>query len=284
MVAQVAPRQSRSYAVRVSHALLADARQTTFEVVCAGEPLWKRAHAGAAAATASIVEVAKLLARRQLRVGLATVLDDDTLGRSAIESSEASGVDVRGVTLAPAHAKLVVVDAAGGQMGVLAERGADRQLEIPPRWSSRVLLLSGLSPITSKAAAMCKAARRARREGTIVVLDVSAGLRQWADADARVISTVVRESDVVRSSVMELAMLGADAAAVRRAMRPGATLVVSDGADTTVTGPFGELRVRASLSAKGSEACTAALCADLARPRRAAESDDARWHRVLRPG
>src|SRR6185312_7986457 len=104
--------------------------------------------------------------------------------------------------------------------------------------------------ITSKAAALWKAARRARREGTAVVLDVTGSLRQWAGADARMMSMVLRTADVVRCSHLALAVLGTDSPSVRRSMRPDGTLVVSEG---------------------GYEAGarrTAAICAKLARPRR----------------
>jgi len=259
-------------------------RRATFEVICAGEPLWKaaglRTDGLAPPARAGILDVARRLARRELRVGLATVLDDDTLGRTLLAELGALGVDVGGVTLAAPAAGLVVVDAAGGQLGVVSERGTARDFEIPPGWSSQVVLLSGLSPVTSEAAALCKAARRARRDGTIVVLDVAGGLRQWAGCDPRTISMVIREADVVRCSLIDLAVLGMDSASVRGAMRPDGTLVVSDDAGTTAAGPFGEVQVKGRPDA--GEECAAAICAELARPHRSAESLEGRWHRVLR--
>jgi sugar/nucleoside kinase (ribokinase family) len=210
------------------------------------------------------------------------VLDDDRSGRALLAPLAALGIDVGGVTLAPPAAELVVVDAAGGQLEVLSEGGtASRDFEIPPGWSSRVLLLSGLSPVTSKAAALCKAARRARREGTTVVLDVAGSLRLWTGRDPRTISMVLREADVVRCSFMDLAVLGTDSASVRRSMGPDATLIVSDEGGTIATGPFGEVRIKGASRDAGDRYATA-ICADLARPRRAAESHDGRWHRVLR--
>jgi sugar/nucleoside kinase (ribokinase family) len=270
-------------------ARLVDARRpVSFDVVCAGEPLWKtvsvrRDGIAPSAARAGILEVARLLARRELRVGLATVLDDDRLGRASQAEMASLGIDVGGVALAAPAAGLVVVDAAGGQLGLVSERNASRDFEVPPGWSSQVLLLSGLSPVTSKAAALCKAARKARREGSIVVLDVAGSLRQWAGRDPRIISMVIREADVVRCSVMDLAVLGTDSTSVRRAMRPDGTLVVSDEAGTTASGSFGEVRVKGSTSASEDsvEQCTAAICAELARPHRG-ESHEGRWHRVLR--
>jgi hypothetical protein len=148
-----------------------------------------------------------------------------------------------------------------------------------------VLLLSGLSALTSRLASFCKAARRARRDGTVVVLDVVGSLRHWAGRDARVISMVLREADVVRCSVMDLAVIGTDSAAVRRAMRPNASLVVNDDDAVTAMGTFGEVAVampRESIDEGGfADACTAAICAEYAKPRAVAESASARWHRIL---
>lgn len=264
--------------------------RASFEVICAGEPIWRtlglRRDGGLAptAASAGVLDVARTLAHRDFHVGLATVLEDDRFGRALRMEMAGLGVDVEGVTLAPPDAHLVVVDAAGGHAGVVSDRGTARDFEIPAGWSSQVLLLSGLSPITSRAAALCKAARKARREGSTVVLDVAGSLRQWAGRDPRMISMVIREADVVRCSLLDLAVLGMDSASVRRAMRPDATLVVGDGEATTASGPFGEVRARAGSNAPehAYEECTAAICADLARPHGAAESLEGRWHRVLR--
>jgi fructokinase/2-dehydro-3-deoxygluconokinase len=262
-----------------------------FDVICAGEPLWRAARlAGgdlaAPTTSAGLLEIARMLSRRTLRVGLAIVLDDDRFGRSSVAEATSMGIDVGGVTLAPPAAGLVVVDASGGQLGVLSERGMAPAFEVPTAWSSRVLLLSGLSPVTSKAAALVRAARRARREGTTVVLDAVGSLRQWTGHDPRTVAMVLREADVVRCSHIDLAVLGTESASVRRAMRSDATLVVGDGAGTTATGAFGEVRVkgRARAGQDAGEECTAAICAELARPHRggpSAETPDGRWHRVL---
>jgi 2-dehydro-3-deoxygluconokinase len=269
--------------------LLVDARRRAcFDVICAGEPLWRtvtirRDGLVPHAARAAILDVARTLARGELRVGLATVLDDDRVGRAMRTEMASLGIDVGGVALAASAAGLFVVDAAGGQLGVVSKRNATRDFEVPPAWSSQVLLLSGLSPVTSKAAALCKAARKARRDGTIVVLDVTGSLRQWAGRDPRIVSMVIREADVVRCSLMDLAVLGTDSASIRQAMRPDATLVVSDEAGMTAAGPFGEVRVKCSSSASddSGEHCTAAICAELARPPRGGESLEGLWHRVL---
>lgn len=214
------------------------------------------------------------------------MLEDDTFGRTLLSELAALRVDVGGVALGSPATDILVVDGAGGRTGVVSERSTSRDFEIPPGWSSRVLLLSGLSPVTSKAAALCKAARRARREGTSVVLDVCGSLRQWTGHDSRMIAMVVREADVVCCSLLDVAVLGTDSATLRRAMRPAATLVVSDGTSTTASGAFGEVRVTwgSAAAADDADECTTSICAELARPVRRAESRERWWHRVLRDG
>ena len=264
------------------------AERQSFDVICAGEALWRgigfRRDLAAREPSAAVFEIARLLARADARVGLAAVIDDDRRGRSALEELAALRIEVGGVKLAPPSANLVVVDAAGGQTGVLADDRRRALFEVPVAWSSRVLLLSGLSPVTSKAAAVCKAARRARRDGTVVVLDLSGSLREWAGHDPRTIAMVLREADVVRCSFVDLAVLGTDTARVRRAMRDEATLVLHDAHGAAAMGRFGEVRVEAREMdrERAAEVSTAAISFELARPRKGVESEDARWHRVLR--
>jgi fructokinase/2-dehydro-3-deoxygluconokinase len=264
------------------------AARESFDVICAGEPQWRSAARGHAipGMSAGLLSVAKMLALADVHVGLATVLDDDRVGRASLAEVAALGVAVSGVKLAPRAAGVLVVDASGAASCVLSELGTTADLEIPAAWASPVLLLSGLSAVTSRLAAYCKAERRARRDGALVVLDAVGGLRHWAGRDPRVISMVLREADVVRCSSLDLAVIGTDSAAVRRAMRSNATLVLNDDATASALGPFGEVKVRATEAAMAPEgfpeACTAAICAEFARPQRAAESLSARWHRILR--
>lgn len=259
-----------------------------FDVICAGEPIWRSAAVHAdriqpRPSTARIVDIAKRLARTDLRVGVATVLDDDRRGRALRAEMESARIDVDAVRLAPARPGIVVVDGVGGERDVLDETDSSRELAIPDEWSSQVLLLCGLSPFTGRAAALCRAARKARRAGTVVVLDAAGSFQQWAGRDPRTLAMVIREAHVVRCSSMDLAILGMESTAVRRAMRGDATLLVGDDDGITATGPFGEVRVRRALHAdEASEECTSAVCRDLARPPRTTESAAARWERVLR--
>jgi hypothetical protein len=86
-------------------------------------------------------------------------------------------------------------------------------------------------------------------------------------------------------SLFDLAVIGTDARAVRRSMRPHATLVLDDEGGVSAIGTFGQVSVpasRRSIATHGfSESYTAAICAEYARPRALGESAAARWHRLL---
>jgi 2-dehydro-3-deoxygluconokinase len=261
-----------------------------FDVICAGQPVRRASmHSlgeGAPARGSAFVNVTKLLARSRLQVGWATVLEDDRLGRALLAEMAAIDVEVGAVRLASVDPELTIVDASGAWSGLVSERGKATQVEIPPSWSSQVLLLSGLCPVTSTLASLCKAARRARRDGTAVVLDLVGSLRDWSGHDPRVLSMLLREVDVVRCSFLDLAVIGTDAATVRRAMKWNATLVIDDDSGAIAAGTFGDVRVRAPREATAAEVLadcyTAAICIEYARPRGVAETPDGRWHRVLR--
>lgn len=280
-----------------------------FDVICAGEALVSLT--GADAGGAGVAETglrfrlgggalnaALALARQGLRVGLATVLSDDTLGRALKERIAAAGVDVGGVELAqPAPGILFV---RGGARQVISVRDEERPVSIPEGWSSQVLLLSGMSPIVSHGAALCKAARAGRRAGSVVVVDVNARWELWEGRDARSILMVLREADVVWCSAEDLFGLNMDAAAMQAALRKNAVLALSDGAGSAfATGPFGEV-VRATPTRDprdaappipdalggpdGGDAFATAICAELARAGHAGESSGELWKRALQRG
>jgi 2-dehydro-3-deoxygluconokinase len=274
-------------------------RASRFDVICAGEALWKLAPAGVSdRASAGVrlrpgggaVNVALALARQGLRVGLATVLADDEFGRRSVERIAAAGVDVGGVALARPRAGFVLVDASGGASQLPGVTEEEPPLEVPARWSSQVLVLSGLSPAVSHAAALCRAARHARRDGALVLIDFNASLHVWVGRDPRTIRMVLREVDVARCSFADLAVLGMDVVTARAALRRSAVLVVSDAAGGAVaTGPFGEVafagREAIPRTPSGAgDACTASLCAELTRPGQPGESPSALWYRALRRG
>ena len=271
----------------------------TFDVLCAGETSWKLAdpdeppdtpRSGTKAIPlrpgGGSVHVAAALAREGLCVGLATVLTDDAVGRRSLDALVHAGVDARGVVLAPPKAGFLMVGAGGRARRVVPDEDSEPPFVIPPRWSARVLVLSGLLPVVEHAAAICRAARSARRGGALVVVDFNASLQMWAGRDPRTINSLLREVDVARCSIADLAVLGMDPAGTRAALRSSAVLVVSDGVGGAVaTGPFGEARVvpappRPAPRGAG-DAFTAGLCAALVRRPPRGESPGALWHRVL---
>lgn len=268
-----------------------ESRARSFEVICAGEARWRlgttaqtRLRAGGGA-----IEVAVALARRGLRVGLATVLADDRVGRGSLEELAAMGVDTQGVALDSHSSRVVLADGVvdAGPLPSVVEQ--ERPLEIPTGWSAQVLLLSGLSPVVAHGAALCRAARAARRAGTVVLLDFDASLHAWSRQDPRMVRMLLREVDVARCSLTDLAALGTDVATVRAALRPGAVLVVSDGARRVATGPFGQVvverRDRRTHARRASDsALTASICVELVRRPTPGESADASWYRALGGG
>lgn len=273
----------------------------SFDVICAGEALWNVVAPGGDLFTRSAsvrfrpgggaLNAALALARSGLRVGLATAIGDDTFGRALFDRVAAAGVDVGGVSsLAPPRTGLVFVEGTGAAREIVSHREEERPIAIPAGWSSQVLLLSGLSPVVSHGAALCKAARAARRAGSIVVIDVNARRLVWGGHDSRATRTVLHEADVVRCSAEDLAVLHMDVATVRAALRKTAVLVASNGAGGAwAAGPFGEVaeapRKTAALRPLGSgDAFTAAICAELARAGQVGEGRGDFWQRALQRG
>jgi sugar/nucleoside kinase (ribokinase family) len=257
----------------------------SFDVICMGEVLWKLADPRRGLRpSGGAIRIALELAKSGMRVGLATVVPDDTSGRSSMESLAAAGVDVGGVRFSRRSPRLVVVDASGGTRA--ARRvDEDEHLVVPSSWSASVLVMSGLSPVVAHAAAMCRAARAARRAGSLVLIDFEASLHAWAGRDPRTIRMVLREVDAARCSVADLAVLGMDLAAVREAVRPGAVVVITDpSGGAMAAGPFGEVACAGAhdgpLRGLGS-VFTAALTRSLARAGAPEESVAARWQRAL---
>jgi 2-dehydro-3-deoxygluconokinase len=276
-------------------ACVASPRVSTFDVICAGEALWDLAAPGAASLRfrpgGGAVNAAVALARSGLRVGLAAALGDDAPGRALLARVAAAGVDVEGVALVPARTGLVVLEDAGGTQHVVAHRAEDElPVSVPAGWAAAVLLLSGISPALAPIAGLCRAARAARRTGTVVVVDLNARWHLWAGRDPRTLHALLREADVVRCSAADLAGLGLDDAQVRAVMRQSAALVLTQGAGAArVTGPFGEIALRppvvATTRAAGAgDAFTAAICAEIAR---AGDHGPARpdlWTRAIQRG
>jgi 2-dehydro-3-deoxygluconokinase len=279
--------------------LLRTPKDSGFDVICAGEARWDLAAPGAlpwAGLTSlrfrpggAAVNVALALAGRGLRVGLAAALGDDTSGRALLAKVAAAGVDVGAASLSPARPGLVLVKGTGGARQVVSYGQEEPPIAVPAGWAARVLLLTGLSPVTAHAAAFCKEARVARRAGTVVVVDVNARRHVWMGRDPRAIRAVLGEADVVRCSADDLAVLGMDAAAARAMMRQNSVLVGSGTAWVRATGAFDEIamepRAEAALPTAGAgDVFTAAICAELARAGAPSINRIEVWERVLQRG
>lgn len=276
-----------------SAARFVDPESRAFDVICAGEALWSvddvearhpapRLRPGGGAVTSALA-----LARQGLRVGLATVLDNDSFGRRLRDNLAAAGIDTAGVELAQPASGIVFV--RGGARQVVSLREQEQPVAVPAHWSSQVLLLSGMSPVVAHGAALCKAARAARRAGSIVVVDVNARWDLWVGRDARSIRMILREADVVWASAEDLFGLNMDAAAMRSALRPTAVLASSDGAGSAfASGPFGEVARTPGdhlLPPTGEgDAFATAICAELARAGKVEDGSAELWSRALRRG
>lgn len=273
-------------------------RAKSFDVICAGEARFSL-HAqdgGRRGDTPRLrfrpgggaVQAALTLAGDGLRIGLATVVADDTAGRELLASLVARDIDTEGVELAKPSQGIAFVTGGGGARQVVSYREEEQPISVPGHWSSQVLLLSGMSPIVSHGAALCRAARAARRAGTTVVVDVNARWHLWQGKDPRTIRMVLKEADVVWCSTEDLFGLNLDAAGLRAALRSNAVLVMRDPAGTAVaTGPFGEVTRPARDPANPhwfgeDDPFAVAICRELARAGNAGEGDV--WARALERG
>jgi len=262
-----------------------------FDVICAGDAFLNVAGRDGSAGFrpgGGAITAALAVAAQGLRVGLVTMLPDDTRGRALRARVADSGIDVGGVQLNMPGRGLVFV--RGGARQVVSSGEEERAIEVPEGWSCQVLLLSGMSPVLSHGAALCKAARAARRAGTLVVVDVNARWDLWQGRDSRAVRMVLREADVVWCSAQDLFGLDMDAPTLRASLRKTAVLVRSDGAGhASATGPFGEVaqtrKENIPLAPLAEpDAFTAAICSELVRAGHTDEGDGALWARALRRG
>jgi 2-dehydro-3-deoxygluconokinase len=260
-----------------------------FDVVCAGESFWKAGHNTPSGPGlrpgGGAVSVALALAAKGLSVGLATVLSADALGRKARLVLKGAGVDTSGVVLAQDHGEPWRTSVRHEVRG--ERHDGEAALGVPAGWSAPTLVLSGLSPLLLQASALCRAARAARRAGALSLIDFNANRSVWNGRDARNILMVLREVDVARASIADLAVLGMDLRQVRSALRPDAVLVMTDHHGRSIAmGPFGEVSVPRKgppPKARGAgDSFTAALCTELSRRDDVDESPVSTWHRALR--
>jgi sugar/nucleoside kinase (ribokinase family) len=255
-------------------------RAARFHVLCAGEGAFSVDDGRLVPRGATLSALA--LARGGVRVGLASVFEDRSHARSLVADAKDAGVDVEGVAFAPARSAIVAAIPSGDASPIDADDATP--VVVPDAWSADVLLLSTVSPSIPVAAAMCRLARATRRAGARVVVDVNARRLQWAGRDPRTIHGLLREAHVVRVSASDLFGLWTDVEGLRRAMRPDATLIWTEGGGVArAMGAFGEIasapRERFDRSRPGAgDVFTAAIC-------RALHRHDAlervAWDRVL---
>lgn len=253
----------------------------SFDVICAGSSsLVVAADGSATRIGGGAARTAIALARRDLRTAVATVLADDASGRTVRAKVASTGVDVTGVVLAPAQSGLFFV--RGGALQSLAKGKEEPPVAIPEDWSAKVLLLSGMSPSVSSAAALCKAARAARRVGTIVMVDLHADWNAWKGQNWRSIRMILREADVVWASGEDLVGLNLDLVSARSAMRENAIFVSHLAGRISASGVFGEVThasKRGPIDA--DDDCIAAVAFELVHAPGAIERDAAIWSRAL---
>ncbi|MFO0547969.1 MAG: hypothetical protein U0271_06255 [Polyangiaceae bacterium] len=188
---------------------------------------------------------------RPLRVGLATNLQDDSLGRRLTEHLTNAGIDTTGVSFERSFSGVVLLEARLDAPRVVDTHIAAAPISIPEEWRARVLLLSGLAPSVAYNASLCKAARAARRRGAAVVVEVAATFHAWAGADSRAARAVLANADVVCCTSEDLAILGESALSLRSWMRPEAAFVLhAVGEPPMVTGRFGVVRGRGQKEAQ----------------------------------
>jgi len=169
----------------------------------------------------------------------------------------------------------------GGARQVVREGKETPPITIPETWVSDVLLLSGVSPIVSHGAALCKAARAARRIGTVVVVDLHTQWEAWRGRDWRSIRMLLREADVVWSSNEDLSGLKLDASSVRAALRPGAVFAMHDLGKTIALGSFGEVTHPSRLGpTDDDDSFVAAICIELKRTGISGLNNAALWERA----
>jgi sugar/nucleoside kinase (ribokinase family) len=277
-------------------------KRASFDVICAGEAHWRLHGASISAGSTEPLDfragggalyTALRLREWGLHVGLATVIEDDSFGRELVERIALRGIDVGGVSFTHGRSELVVVEKTARSHEVVSFREFDSALEVPDAWSARVLLLAGLSPVVPYAAALCKAARAARRQGTPVVVAIDARRGLWRDRDPRAVRMVLREADVARCTDEDLEVLGLDIDALRSVLRETAVLVVTRrSGDAWALGPFGETRRlprnrSPNLAPSWKDApdpFAAAICAELARADSRGDDRSDLWDRVLSRG
>jgi sugar/nucleoside kinase (ribokinase family) len=256
----------------------------SFDVICAGaSSVEVTADGSTLRIGGGAARSALALARHDLRTGVATILADDPAGRATHAKIAATGVDVSAVVLAPATSGLFFV--RGGALQSLAVGKEEPPITIPEDWSAPVLLLSGMSPSVSSAAALCKAARAARRVGAVVLVDLHADWNAWKGRNWRSIRMILREAGVVWASGEDLVGLNLDLASARATMRESAVFVSHVAGKVSARGLFGEVAHHSKLGpVDADDDLVAAIAFELVHARGASsaiEKDATIWSRAF---
>jgi sugar/nucleoside kinase (ribokinase family) len=228
------------------------------------------------------VNVARILARAGLSVGLSAVVGEDALGAAAITVLERAKINVTDVVRSNARTDLVMIEARKDKRVVPIRASAAYG---PMTLSARVVVVSGLG--ASDALEALRDQLRARRAaGATIFIDVNARRNQWIPSRgglARVpaLLEVVAAAHVVKVSDEDLRALGLASLDVH----PEATRIVTRGPlGLDADGPWGQatIAVRAvdtPIAMGAGDALTASIARRLAQD---PPADRSAWIATLR--
>lgn len=230
------------------------------EIMCVGETLWDlHVPAGTPLVETnhvffepggSATNVALHLAKLGVRTGIVGVVGDDPLGAALIERLTREGVDVRHMHKMAARTGLVLI--SNDPAVAVAYRAAEEEAQafryaLNGEYSAQIMHFSSLLPNRTAIHALAKAAQRARKSGSTVMVDANLRPRLWrGDAVAKTNPYELLEvADAVKVSADDLKVLGVeDPQVLRDKLRPEAILFVTNGpAPTRAWSPRGMVEV-----------------------------------------
>ncbi len=224
-------------------------QDTEREIMCVGETLWDLyVPAGTPLVETnhvffepggSATNVARHLVKLGVRAGIVGVVGDDPLGAALTERLAREGIDVRHMHKMSARTGLVLI--SNDPAVAVGYRAADEEAQafryaLNGEYSAQIVHFSSLLPNRTAIHALTKAAQRARKTGSAVVVDANLRPRLWRnDAVAKTNPYELLEvADMVKVSVDDLKVLGVeDPMVLRDKLRPDAILIVTSGASPT---------------------------------------------------
>jgi sugar/nucleoside kinase (ribokinase family) len=189
------------------------------------------------------------LARAGVPVALCAAVGDDALGVAMQRRLEDGGVDASLVIASPLlRTGLVLIGGAlGSSRRFMSYRAPDDEARalraaLPSGgFGARLLHLSAIVPTPASIALFRDASRRARREGSVVTLDVNARPRLWRRPSKAALE-ILAAADWVKCSSRDLDAMGAAPADILARLRKSAVLVVTHGpGPVRAFGPFGSI-------------------------------------------